>query len=58
MTRKDYQLIAECLNKVYNDNEIESDVLTLRMLVSELSRALVKDNPRFNAEVFVKACGF
>jgi hypothetical protein len=67
MTRKDYELIARTL-KAYAD----ADALTrqgtatkaeqmmhyrLKGIADSLSYSLQQDNPRFNRETFLKACG-
>ncbi len=57
MTKKDYVLIANCINKVnskYSDYKVQK---TLQELVSELNLALIQDNPRFDIEKFREATG-
>ena len=55
MTKKDYILIAKCLN----DNEPEIKDLSKRQLYndiySSLISALLDDNPKFNYSKFYKA---
>ena len=73
MTRKDYQLIAkvfwgyaaaDSLAKHANDNAnqppSEADKARqsrLQALALTLSDSLKQDNPNFNRETFLKACG-
>lgn len=52
MTRKDYELIANVLDVAWwgsNDQK--------RHIVYDLADALGAENPRFNREIFLKACG-
>lgn len=64
MTKKDYTLIAETINKQVklceaNPNEGHTHVAAhIRVLVAELSRSFMANNPRFDPQTFVKACGF
>lgn len=59
MTRKDYILIAEALK------EARAEALALRagagvgvtIAAVRLADALARDNPRFDRERFLKACG-
>ena len=56
MTKKDYELIAETiraskLNWAGNNNGLVDDISRA------LSDTLAKENPRFNREIFLKACG-
>ena len=65
MTRKDYQLITNVINPLVkgcndltDDNpEAYSYLSLIRELVNNLSDELVKDNPRFDRDIFWKACG-
>ena len=54
MTRKDYKLIAEILR---DSLDAIIDDLALEALASNFADELAKDNPRFNRERFLKACG-
>ena len=50
MTRKDYELIAAAIRphvRLIHDTK----------LIDDLAYALLSDNPRFNVERFMKACG-
>ena len=59
MTKKDYELIAQVFADLESDfNNCGSDAVSLSIVVEELARALGKDNPRFDEDKFVKACGF
>jgi len=54
MTRKDFELIA----KVLKDFTPEDGVFIERNQIAEdLSKALATDNPRFDRERFLVACG-
>lgn len=57
MTRKDYQLIEQCVNKALKET---GNCAVARnyylMLVKTLSEELLRDNDRFNQVKFVDAC--
>lgn len=61
MTRKDYILIADALREARMHNLRDaapgSGAYWLRVAASEVARALAEDNPRFDRERFLKACG-
>lgn len=73
MTRKDYEIIAAVLKQYTDaDNanwtHLESAgfepsakdramLQRTRLIVRDLSAALQQDNPRFNQDTFLKACG-
>ena len=48
MTKKDYIRIAECIKKHRNGN--------IRLMV-EFCKVFKTDNPRFDKDRFLKACG-
>ena len=52
MTRKDYKLLAEVLRQV---RQITTENTTINTIIEMLSRALIQDNPRFDADKFFKA---
>ena len=54
MTKKDYKLIAECINGSlkYGKNKIH----TLNWLINELNCRLKQDNNKFDKEKFVSVC--
>ena len=59
MTKKDYVLIAGAiLTQKYQRQESLDAFNTLRELVFVLAGKLAEENPRFNDEKFVTACGF
>lgn len=65
MTKKDYELIAgsvrrsvrvtEWLSK--NQVKREAKLEVLRLVANDLSGSLRADNPKFDQEKFLKACG-
>ena len=60
MTRKDYKLIAEVLNRAIKnwegfDQERPEEVVS--MIAKTLSSQLIQDNPRFDRTKFLEACG-
>lgn len=63
MTRKDYVLIAQCIEGAQKHNpwptaaERQGAQLMQRQIAENLSYAMVHDNPRFDRERFLKACG-
>lgn len=61
MTRKDYEKIAETLkNSLPRAPKTGYDpLLDLKLeLVNRFITMLEQDNPRFDADKFLKACGF
>jgi hypothetical protein len=56
MTRKDYQLIADCLNFQFNRSHANATALG-SAIVEELCAMLAVENPRFDADRFKAACG-
>lgn len=60
MTRKDYELIAKALktqieiSRTYNEEDGEFAVTNIAF---DLVTDLAKDNPRFDRDRFLKACG-
>jgi hypothetical protein len=64
MTKKDYELIAEAIaqcatvtNKSGRVGTIETILIAKEHLVNMLATSLEIQNPRFNREMFLKACG-
>jgi hypothetical protein len=67
MTRKDYELLALHLNKARQSaraSTLTSDHDTAAIktrgvveAISAVANALASDNPRFNRDKFLKACG-
>ena len=54
MTRKDYQAIADALRRM---GEYTQNWQAVTLAVWPLVAVFEADNPRFDAERFVKACG-
>lgn len=62
MTKKDYELIAKTLNhaREYEGNAPDDKkiiITLLDVLADDLSEELAEDNPRFDRNRFLKACG-
>jgi hypothetical protein len=58
MTRKDYVLIADTLANLMSDfNNGGEDFVSLSLVAQELADTLEADNPRFDRERFLTACG-
>jgi len=59
MTKKDYELIAETLKSSYEDNinKSSASVGAISLLIQNFALNLETTNPRFNREMFLKACG-
>lgn len=55
MTRKDYQLIADAMQDLYLGRADWQR--SLSQTANKLADFLAKDNPRFNREKFLTACG-
>ena len=50
MTRKHYKLIADVLKQYRRDPSATS-------IAASMACALKRDNPRFDPEIFIEACG-
>ena len=60
MTRKDYELLAESIRLTRNKAEWQGkaiDETTLEAVTTSMAQLLEYENPRFNRELFLKACG-
>lgn len=59
MTRKDYELLAKVLREsvVHRVDGLGRAYLRKSTLVTDLVVALAEDNPRFDSDRFVEACG-
>lgn len=65
MTRKDYVLIAAAFKQELEDRPVDEAgiyepiaLAAMRATAGRLARMLESDNPRFDRERFLKACGF
>mgnify|MGYP006281422427 CR=1 FL=1 len=57
MTRKDYEMIADCIAAERAAWESQTEALAgIDRLTDRITRALQKDNPRFNAGKFRRRC--
>lgn len=56
MTRKDFQLIAAVIKATRRSNVVDADDKAIAILTESLAIELAKANPRFNKELFLKAC--
>lgn len=60
MTRKDYQLIADVFHtriKALEYLGLDSPLGQMYTLALAMAAALEKENPRFDRDIFLKACG-
>ncbi len=58
MTKKDYETIAKIIAQVQREfRGVEDGVNALRDVAVFLASDLERDNPRFDRERFLKACG-
>ena len=57
MTRKNFKLIAEVLNKT-REELWPLGSKTIDRVAEEFADALAKTNPRFDHDKFLAACGF
>ena len=58
MTKKDYQLIAGYVNVLRIEARIGSEALeSIEKTTVALCELLEEQNPRFNRDTFLKACG-
>jgi len=59
MTRRDYELIASTVHSTkLSTGAIVGSYSVLRLLSERLADGLAQDNPRFDSERFMLACGF
>lgn len=63
MTRKHFQAIAEAVKRSsdrisFLDLEPSRMRLIMSIMADEMADSLANDNPRFDRERFLKACGF
>jgi hypothetical protein len=63
MTKKDYELIAEVIadttemTQILSGLDMDSAERVISLLAGKLASSLEMENPRFNREMFLKACG-
>jgi hypothetical protein len=57
MTRKDYILIADAIATARKVEQGDTVLVSVAHLANTLATELQIDNPRFNREIFLKACG-
>lgn len=55
MTKKDYELIAQVFNNMWNNND-ESRMYMVEEYINELIVSLQENNIKFNKEKFIAAC--
>lgn len=55
MTRKDYELIANAINDCVYPGA--GDYNTVRLVARKVADELAEDNPRFDRNKFLGACG-
>jgi len=54
MTKKDYQLLASAISQI---EPLEESEISIRWaIIQSIAWALQSDNPKFNIELFKKAC--
>ena len=54
MTKKDYVAIADAINKVLWQKDI--DLVTISVVSIALAEVFLKDNPKFQHNTFIQAC--
>lgn len=57
MTKKDYILIADILNN-NKDLHAQNSRDTIKRVAEQLADKMILDNPLFNKDKFLTACGF
>jgi hypothetical protein len=57
MTRKDYILIADAIATARKVEQGDTVLVSVAHLANTLATELQIDNPRFNRETFLTACG-
>ena len=65
MSRKDYQLIAAAIHRsqmakslMKKSAERHAAIAGIHLVAVDLAASLRHDNPRFNTDTFMQACGF
>lgn len=58
MSRKDYELIARAMREQLEGMSASLPTAFLEQFAKRLADKLARDNPRFNRERFLIACGF
>lgn len=67
MTRKDYVLIAEAIqaehawvqeNRAVLGSCVDAQLFRMKETAGRIAGAMAQDNPRFDRERFMQACGF
>ncbi len=54
-SKQTYEMVARILNK---QTEVAGTRMEYRVMASDFARTFAADNPKFDADKFVKACGF
>ena len=57
MKAKDYKVVAGVLKDVHDDQPDDVDRATVRDVAQRLARRFRDNNPRFDGERFLQACG-
>ena len=57
MTRKDYERIASAISKAFYGLDDSRHRDSVRMVAMMVAEELAKENPRFQMERFMSACG-
>jgi hypothetical protein len=58
MTRKDYQAIAEVISTLADKYQFDDGRYIVSEIASDLAEVLQNDNPRFDRQRFLDACGY
>lgn len=57
MTKKDYELIARVFTRHCKVSHVDAKAREAMDMAYDMADALAQDNPRFNRNKFLKACG-
>ena len=57
MTKKTFQLVADALNALAQQQHIDTPKEARAFLAGYFSNAFMNENSKFNKEKFLKACG-
>lgn len=57
MTKKDYVLLARVFKMNYDALQQAGHKTIVWLIVKDICRELQQDNPRFDSDKFIKACG-
>jgi hypothetical protein len=58
MTRKDYEAIAEVIERLAEKYRHDEGRHIVAEFAEDIAEVMTNDNPRFNRDTFYRACGY